>query len=97
MHLIILGLLLYVIFAEWRNMKQAAALKDLEKKLEKYKKDKTLWYSGVLPAADKMCLFEEAKGGYALSSLDDKRWLKNGEADFLKISRWIYIDDLKNL
>lgn len=98
MPLMILALGLYIVFAEWRNLKQSERLKDLEKNLNKFKKDKTIWYSGVLPASDKQCLFEESSGGYVISKLEDKRWMKkNGEVDFAKIKRWAYMDDLESL
>ena len=98
MHLVVVGLGLYILFSEWRNMKQNIRLKDLEQNLSKFKKDKTIWYSGVLPASDKLCLFQENSGEYVISKLEDKRWMKkDGETDFSKIKRWVYLDDLKNL
>lgn len=98
MPLVILALALYIVFAEWRNLKQSERLKELEKNLAKFKKDKTIWYAGVLPNADKLCLFEENNGDYVISKLSDKRWLnKDKEADFAKIKRWAYLSDLQGL
>lgn len=98
MHLVIIALGLYILFSEWRNTKQNSRLKDLEKNLSKFKKDKTIWYFDVLPASDKLCLFQENGGEYVISKLEDKRWMKkDGEADFSKIKRWAYMEDLENL
>lgn len=98
MPLVILALGLYIVFAEWRNLKQSERLKDLEKNLAKFKKDKTIWYSKVLPNADKLCLFQESGGSYVITKLSDKRWLnKDGEVDFAKIKRWAYMEDLESL
>ena len=60
--------------------------------LAKMQKDKTLWYSGVLPQADALCLFEDADGKYLISTLNG-----TPSADFSKIKRWIYLKDLENL
>ncbi len=98
MPLVILALGLYIIFAEWRNLVLRNKLDAAEKNLSKMKKDKTLWYSGVLPKADKLCLIQESNGDYVVSKLSDKRWLsKDGLVDFSKIKRWVYIEDLNNI
>ena len=98
MPLVILALGLYIIFAEWRNLVLRNKLDAAEKNLSKIKKDKTLWYSGVLPKADKLCLIQESNGDYVVSKLSDKRWLsKDGLVDFSKIIRWVYIEDLNNI
>ena len=98
MHLVIFALGLYIVFAEWRNQVLRRRLDNAEKNLNKFKKDKTIWYSGVLPNADKLCLIEEKSGGYVVSRLSDKRWMKkDGEVDFDKIKRWTYIEDLESL
>ncbi len=98
MPLVILALGLYIIFAEWRNLVLRNKLDAAEKNLSKIKKDKTLWYSGVLPKADKLCLIQESNGDYVVSKLSDKRWLsKDGLVDFSKIKRWVYIEDLNNI
>lgn len=98
MPLVILALGLYIIFAEWRNLVLRNKLDAVERNLSKMKKDKTLWYSGVLPKADKLCLIQESGGDYVVSKLSDKRWLnKEGLVDFSKIKRWVYIDDLNNI
>lgn len=98
MPLVILALGLYLIFAEWRNLVLRNKLDAAEKNLSKIKKDKTLWYSGVLPKADKLCLIQESNGDYVVSKLSDKRWLsKDGLVDFSKIKRWVYIEDLNNI
>lgn len=98
MPLVILALGLYIIFAEWRNLVLRNKLDAAEKNLSKIKKDKTLWYSGVLPKADKLCLIQENNGDYVVSKLSDKRWLsKDGLVDFSKIKRWVYIEDLNNI
>ena len=98
MPLVILALGLYIIFAEWRNLVLRNKLDAAEKNLSKIKKDKTLWYSGVLPKADKLCLIQESNGDYVVSKLSDKRWLsRDGLVDFSKIKRWVYIEDLNNI
>lgn len=98
MPLVILALGLYIIFAEWRNLVLRNRLDAAEKNLSKLKKDKTLWYSGVLPKADKLCLIQESNGDYVVSKLSDKHWLsKDGLVDFSKIKRWVYIDDLNTI
>lgn len=98
MPLVILALGLYIIFAEWRNVKLRIKLDGLDKNLGKLKRDKTIWYSGVLPKADKLCLFQENGGEYLVSKLSDIRWKnKDGLIDFSKIKRWAYIDDLNNI
>lgn len=98
MPLVILALGLYIIFAEWRNLVLRNKLDAAEKNLSKMKKDKTLWYSGVLPKADKLCLIQESNGDYVVSKLSDKRWLsKDGLVDFSKIKRWVSIEDLNNI
>lgn len=98
MPLVILALGLYIIFAEWRNLVLRNKLDAAEKNLSKIKKDKTLWYSGVLPKADKLCLIQESNGDYVVSKLSDKRWFsKDGLVDFSKIKRWVYIEDLNNI
>lgn len=98
MHLVILALGLYIVFAEWRNLVLRNKLDAAERNLSKLKKDKTLWYSGVLPKADKLCLIQESGGDYAVSKLSDKRWLrKDGAVDFSKIRRWAYIEDLNTI
>lgn len=98
MHLAVFALVLYVMFAEWRLLTLKNRLGVCEKQLSKFKKDKTVWYTGVLPKADKLCLFEEKNGDYRVSKLEDKYWQnKDGTVDFSKIKRWVYIEDMNNL
>ena len=94
----VFALVLYVAFAEWRNFLLRRRADSVEKNLTKLRKDKTIWYTGVLPSADQLCLIEEKNGNYIVSKLSDKYWLnKSGEIDFDKIKRWIYIEDIENL
>ena len=98
MHLVVFALGLYIVFAEWRNSVLRKKLDAAERNLSKLKKDKTLWYSGVLPKADKFCLIQESGGDYVVSKLSDKRWLsKDGLVDFSKIKRWAYLDELNTI
>ena len=98
MPLIILALGLYLVFAEWRNWALHNKLRVADKNLSKIRKDKSLWYSGVLPDASKVCLIQEKSGEYIVSKLSDKYWLdKDGAIDFSKIKRWIYMEDLSEL
>ena len=60
--------------------------------LAKMQKDKTLWYSGVLPKADELCLFQNEEGHYLISTLNG-----TPSADFAKIKRWIYLKDLDSI
>ena len=84
--------ILYVVFAEWRIAKMKKRWISCVSSLAKMQKDKTLWYSGVLPQADALCLFEDADGKYLISTLNG-----TPSADFSKIKRWIYLKDLENL
>ncbi len=98
MHIILLFAVIYIGIAEWR-------IADLRKKLKGYRqlsikldKDQSVWYSGVLPKAEALCLFQETNGTYLLSKLSDKHWLKkDGQVDFEKIKRWAYVDDLDKI
>lgn len=84
--------ILYVVIAEWRIAKMKKRWISCVSSLVKMQKDKTLWYSGVLPQADALCLFEDADGKYLISTLNG-----TPSADFSKIKRWIYLKDLENL
>lgn len=98
MHLVILALAIYAVFAEWRISVLKKSVDDLDRNFTKLKKDKTLWYSDVLPNADDLCLFQEKNGEYVISKLSDKRWqTKDGNVDFGKIKRWAAIKDLENI
>lgn len=98
MQLAILVLLIYVIYAEWRVLDLRKKLMAADGSIAKFKKDKTIWYSGVLPKADKLCVFQETGGEYVISKLADKHWVKkDGETDFSKIKRWAYLVDLEGL
>lgn len=98
MHLVILALVIYAVFAEWRISVLKKRADGLERNLSKLKKDKTIWYSGVLPKAGDLCLFQENSGEYVISKLSDKRWQKkDGSVDFGKIKRWVAIKDLENI
>lgn len=98
MHLVILAFVLYAVLAEWRNMSLRSRLAEVEKNLGKFKKDKTIWYTDVLPQPKELCLFEGNGGEYVIGKLNDKRWQnKNGEADFSKIKRWASLKDLESL
>ncbi len=98
MQFIIVVLAVYIIYAEWRVVdmrKKLAMCRNLAVKLDS---DKTVWYSGVLPKSGELCLFQETNGGYVISKLSDKRWLKkDGTVAFEKIKRWAYIYDLDNI
>ena len=84
--------ILYVVIAEWRIAKMKKRWISCVSCLAKMQKDKTLWYSGVLPQADALCLFEDADGKYLISTLNG-----TPSADFSKIKRWIYLKDLENI
>lgn len=90
----VIGLIviLYVIIAEWRIAKMRSRWVSCMGNLAKMQKDKTLWYSGVLPKADELCLFQQQDGKYLISTLNG-----TPSADFAKIKRWIYLNDLENL
>lgn len=98
MQILILVMVVYIVFAEWR-------IADLKKKLQGYRslsikldEDKTVWYSGVLPKSDALCLFQETSGDYLLSKLSDKYWLKkDGKVDFERIKRWAYLEDIEKI
>lgn len=95
MPLIILALIIYVVIVEWRSVVQRKNLADCRRLVDKLQGDKTIWYSGVLPKSGELCLFQEADGDYVIAKLSDKRWLKkDGNVDFAKIKRWLYIGDL---
>lgn len=90
----IIGLIviLYVIVAEWRIAKMKKRWISCLTNLAKMQKDKTLWYSGVLPKADELCLFQDENGHYLIATLNG-----TPSADFSKIKRWIYLKDLENI
>jgi len=90
----IIGLLviIYVILAEWRIAKNKKRWLSCMAHLAKMQKDKTLWYSGVLPKADELCLFQDEEGRYLISTLNG-----TPSSDFSKIKRWIYLKDLDNI
>ena len=92
MPIIGLVVVLYVILAEWRIAKTKKRWVGCMTNLAKMQKDKTLWYSGVLPKADELCLFQDVDGKYLISTLNG-----TPSADFSKIKRWIYLSDLENI
>ncbi len=92
MHLIGLIVIIYVILAEWRIAKLKKRWGSCMVNLAKMQKDKTLWYSGVLPKADELCLFQDEEGNYLISTLNG-----TPSADFAKIKRWIYLKDLDSI
>lgn len=98
MHILLLAMIVYIVFAEWRIAdlkKKVNSFKNLSAKLEE---DGTVWYSGVLPKSDALCLFQETNGDYLLSRLSDKRWLKkDGKVDFERIKRWAYMEDIEKI
>ncbi len=98
MHLIAVVLVLYIVYAEWRAIDLRKKLQNCQALLDKLNEEKTLWYSGVLPKSEELCLFQEVGGEYVISKLSDKRWLKkDGTVAFEKIKRWAYINDLDNI
>lgn len=98
MHLAIVAMGIYIIFAEWRNSELRKNAAFCNKALDKFKKDKTLWYSGVLPVSSEECLMEEKDGSFIISKLADKRWMtSDGTVDFSRIKRWAYLKDLGKL
>lgn len=98
MPLLILAVIMYAVYAEWRIVKLKNQQITYMRALAKIQDDKTLWYSGVLPKAGELCLFQETGGDYVISKLSDKRWLgKDGSVDFAKIKRWLYLKDLDKL
>lgn len=90
----VIGLIVivYVILAEWRIAKLKKRWVGCMANLAKMQKDKTLWYSGVLPKADELCLFQDEEGHYLISTLNGMP-----SADFSKIKRWIYLKDLDSI
>lgn len=98
MQLVILALGIYVLFAEWRNTSQKKKIDDFMRSLKKLTDEKSLWYSGVLPKSNELCLFQETNDNYIINKLSDKYWLKkDGSVDFARIKRWVYINDLNNI
>ncbi len=98
MHLIAVVLVVYIVYAEWRTIDLRRKLQNCQVLLDKLNEEKTVWYSGVLPKSEELCLFQEADGEYVISKLSDKRWLKkDGSVAFEKIKRWAYINDLDNI
>lgn len=98
MHIIAFVLVVYVIFAEWCSIDQKKKLQICRETVAKLENDNTLWYNGVLPKAEELCLFQEVGGEYVITKLSDKRWLKkDGTVAFEKIRRWAYISDLDNI
>lgn len=98
MPLIILLLAIYVLVSEWRSFEQKKKLVQYRETILKLEKDQTVWYDGVLPEADRECLFEENNNSFRIGRLTDKYWLKkDGSADFSKIKRWAYMRDIENL
>ena len=99
MHLIGLIVIIYVILAEWRIAKLKKRWGSCMSHLAKMQKDKTLWYSGVLPKADELCLFQNEEGHYLISTLNERRLpilLKSNVGFTLKI--WIVFSmALKNI
>ena len=98
MHLIALVFIGYVIYAEWRMLDLRKKLQNCREVTAKIENDKTIWYSGVLPQADELCLFQENDGTYVIAKLSDKRWQKkDGTVDFERIKRWVALRDLDNI
>ena len=92
MQIVALLFALYVVWAELRVLKMKKRWLSCAESLAKMHQDKTLWYSGVLPKADEVCLIQDDTNKYILSSLNS-----TPSADFVKIKRWMYLKDIENL
>lgn len=98
MHFVLTIMVLYILFSEWRIFDLKKKFCSVELLADKINTDGSLWYSGVLPQSEELCLFLDDKGHYCVTTLNDKKWLKkDGSLDFNKIKKWAYVKDLEKI